>query len=187
MKLYHVGFESLPKPDVHHGRPNADFGAGFYLSDDLDFSRRWAKIRVDKDTVLNEYSLDDRGLKVKWLTRDQEWFDGIVQSRRFGPDPFLGYDVVIGPIANDTIYDTWGILTSGLVSPDRALAALQLGPEYRQIVLKTEKAVAQLCWMGSVILDKDEVRSYREQVKKEEEAYQKAVASLLRDVLDEIQ
>ena len=30
-------------PDITIGRKNADFGQGFYLTDDLDFTRRWAR------------------------------------------------------------------------------------------------------------------------------------------------
>ncbi|MBQ3385478.1 MAG: hypothetical protein IJG59_09775 [Erysipelotrichaceae bacterium] len=33
----------------------------------------------------------------------------------------LNADVIIGPIANDTIFDTLGILTSGYLSSEEAL------------------------------------------------------------------
>ena len=36
-------FEEIRSPDVHHGRKNADFGQGFYMSPDRSFSERWAK------------------------------------------------------------------------------------------------------------------------------------------------
>ena len=37
MLLYHTGFEVIKAPDVHHGRRNADFGQGFYLTTDAGF------------------------------------------------------------------------------------------------------------------------------------------------------
>ena len=43
--LYHTGFQRIEKPDIHIGRANADFGQGFYLSDNREFSRRWARTR----------------------------------------------------------------------------------------------------------------------------------------------
>ena len=42
MILYHTDRGEIRIPDIHHGRANADFGQGFYLSPDKDFSYRWA-------------------------------------------------------------------------------------------------------------------------------------------------
>ena len=39
MQLYHTGFQEIRTPDVHHGRKNADFGQGFYLTADAAFAR----------------------------------------------------------------------------------------------------------------------------------------------------
>lgn len=50
MILYHTSYQEIRLPDVHFGRTNADFGQGFYLSDNEEFSRRWARSRPGKDT-----------------------------------------------------------------------------------------------------------------------------------------
>ena len=55
MKLYHVGFEIIKNPDIKHGRKNADFGQGFYLSPNHDFSLRWARVSKDSNTYINTY------------------------------------------------------------------------------------------------------------------------------------
>ena len=55
MLLYHTGFDEIKHPDIHIGRKNADFGQGFYLSPDLDFTRRWSRIRNDRNTYINTY------------------------------------------------------------------------------------------------------------------------------------
>ena len=36
-------------------------------------------------------------------------------------------DVVVGPIANDTIFDTFGIITSGFLRSDEAIRLLLIG------------------------------------------------------------
>ena len=51
MKPYHTGTVEIPLPDICHGRVNADFGQGFYLTPDVDFTYRWAR----KDAVVNEF------------------------------------------------------------------------------------------------------------------------------------
>ena len=54
-------------------------------------------------------------------------------------DALAHYDVLIGPIANDTIYDIWGITTGGLLSEAQALEILSVGPQYEQVVVKRGK------------------------------------------------
>ncbi len=144
MRLYHTGFAVIPSPDLLRGRKNADFGQGFYLTDDVAFSRRWARQRSCEVTYLNSYELDCTGLRVKVFDRDAAWFDYIFRNRRGEKDALTAYDVIMGPIANDTIYDTWGITTSGFLPREQALRLLSIGPQYRQIVIKTTAAAARL-------------------------------------------
>jgi len=42
MTLYHTSDREIKSPDIYYGRKNADFGQGFYMSPDRDFSYRWA-------------------------------------------------------------------------------------------------------------------------------------------------
>ena len=183
MLLYHVGFSEIKTPDVKYGRSNADFGQGFYTSADKDFSEKWAKKRKTETTIFNEYELDETNLKIKRFKRDQEWFDYIFSNRNFKEDYLSEYDVIIGPIANDTIYDTWGILTSGLIDSKKALEILSVGPEYEQVTLKTQKAVDNLKFLSSHIIPYDDLTKYRTQVRKEEEKYQQSLAELLEDYI----
>ncbi len=86
MLLYHTGFQEIRTPDVHHGRKNADFGQGFYLTPDAAFARRWAKERCGMQTVVNTYELDTEGLAVRSFTRSREWFGYIFANRSGSPD-----------------------------------------------------------------------------------------------------
>ena len=65
MVLYHTGFAEIKEPDIHYGRKNADFGQGFYLSADREFSRRWAKKRRGMQTFWNGYELLTDDLRIK--------------------------------------------------------------------------------------------------------------------------
>ncbi len=185
MLLFHTGFQMIEKPDIKIGRANADFGQGFYLSDDEAFSRRWARERKGQSTYLNCYELDARGLRVKRFSRDAEWFDYIFANRANRPDDLTGFDVIIGPVANDTIYDTWGIITSGVLDRNQALQLLMLGPSYTQVVLKTEKAADALVFKNAVKMDKNEIDAYRAIVSEEERQYQEEFAKLLSEMEDQ--
>ena len=63
--------------------------------------------------MVNIYEFDEEGLDIHTFERDTDWFDYIFHNRRATDK--LDKDVITGPIANDTIYDTWGIPTSGLL------------------------------------------------------------------------
>ena len=177
-RVYHTGYQVIEKPDVHYGRKNADFGQGFYLTAQSEFAGKWAKERKGQQIVLNTYELDLTGLEVQRFTRDSAWFDYIFHNRAGSAD-YVSADVIIGPIANDTIYDTFGIITSGFLTHHQAMRLLMIGPAYEQIVLKTEKAASQLHFIASEILDPSEVEQYRRTVAEEEAVYQKALAEML--------
>ena len=173
MRLYHTGFSEIRVPDLHHGRKNADFGQGFYTSPDISFCRRWARERKGQNTYLNTYELETEGLNILLFERTAEWFDFIYGNRSSLPVNSEEYDVITGPVANDTIYDTFGIITSGLLSREDALKLLMIGPVYIQTVIRTEKASSHLHWLKAEILTPDDIASYRSTVALEEKEYQK--------------
>ena len=181
MLLYHAGFKVIKEPDIHFGRKNADFGQGYYLTADKEFADRWAGERKGEETIVNTYELDTEGLKIKYFNRDGEWLEYIYGNRNGKADK-LAADVIIGPIANDTIYNTNGIVTSGFLKPEEAMQLLLIGSEYRQIALKTEKAVAQLKWLSSRTITPEEIARNKETLAKEESEYQ----VLLAEELDKI-
>lgn len=182
LRLYHTGFQVIETPDLKIGRKNADFGQGFYLSDDREFSRRWARERRGQATYVNAYELETEELRIKGLDRDGEWFSCIYANRTNQGDPLPDYDVIIGPIANDTMYDTWGILTSGMLAQEQVLRLLMLGPKFTQTVIKTEKAAAALRFLGAEEMGKAEIAANRETVRAEEAQYQEAFVRLLSEI-----
>ncbi|MCR5652357.1 MAG: DUF3990 domain-containing protein [Ruminococcus sp.] len=183
-ELFHTGFQIIEKPDIKAGRKNADFGQGFYLSDDIEFSMRWARERKGQTTYLNRYELDTEGLNVKYFTRSAEWFEYIYANRANYPDLLAEYDVIAGPIANDTLYDTWGIIVSGLIAKEDALQLLMLGGTYEQIVIKTEKAAAALRFMSAESIPHEKIAAYRETVRREEERYQQEFVEELSKITE---
>lgn len=175
MKLYHTSNTEIRDPDIYRGRKNADFGQGFYLTTDMDFAYRWA----GKDAIVNEYNLYEEGLLIHRFKRDEDWFNYIFQNRRVRDG--LSVDVVIGPIANDTIFETLGIISSGLLSTADAMKILMIGPEFTQAAIKTEKAASQLKWIRSEKITKlDE--AYR---RAEQAEYDAAFAEVLQEIIGE--
>ena len=177
--LYHTSNQIIKVPDIHRGRKNADFGQGFYLTPDKEFALRWA----GEGAVVNEYIFDSTGLEIRSFSRTKDWFEYIFQNRRAKDS--INADAVIGPVANDTLYDTFGIITSGFLSPDEALRLLLIGPEYTQYAIKSRKAVNQLRWTAAY--KAEDSYKYRDLVKKEEQEYQRLFAEEMQKIAENTQ
>ena len=111
--------------------------------------------------------------------RDSDWFRYLFDNRAGKPDAHPEADVIIGPIANDTIYDTFGIITSGFLSPEEALTLLRIGPEFTQTVLKTEKAVSRLRFLSSRTLTREDVQRNKALAAQDREDYQRQFAAAM--------
>ncbi len=177
MRLYHTGQTVIDVPDIHHGRKNADFGQGFYLTPDREFAYKWAM----KEAVINKYELDMEGLDVHYFKRDEAWFKYLFDNRN--AVDACDADVIIGPIANDTIFNTCGVLTSNLIKPEDAVNILSFGPEYFQVVLKSKKAAEQLRFLGSEVITRDNLD--REEARREEEEYLNEIAEYMGKYSDD--
>ena len=168
LKLYHTSNIELKKPDVNYGRRNADFGGGFYLSASSEFAQKWAS---NRKAIINEYTFDLTELSIKRFSLDTEWFEYISKNRAGYPDVLGKTDVIIGPIANDTLYDTYGIITSGLVSSEDSLNLLSVGKRYIQFNIKTEKAASHLKWKGSKQLNQAQIEAAQKALRAEEKEF----------------
>jgi len=56
-----------------------------------------------------------------------------------------------------------------------------VGSTYEQIVIKTGKAVSNLRFISSSVLAHEEIESYKDIVKQEETAFQKAFAEIVEN------
>ena len=140
----------------------------------MEFARRWA----GADAIVNEYELDTDDLLIQSFRRDEDWFRYIFHNRR-GLDR-LSADLVVGPIANDTIFETFGVISSGYLKPADAMKLLMIGPEYTQVAVKTEKAVRQLRWLRSEAVSGTDA-AHR---KAEQDAYDAVFARLLLEITE---
>ncbi len=182
MKLFHSGYDIIKNPDIRRGRKNADFGQGFYLSDNGEFAGKWLREAKDKTAYVNEYELDTDGLDIKKFEREIEWLDYILANRAGHEDSLKNVDVVIGPIANDTLYDTFGMITGGFLEKEESLKLLMIGPCYYQIVIKSDKALANLKWVKAYEIDNSKLRQFASDLKDEEADYQQKIADAMEDL-----
>lgn len=84
--LYHGSEREISQPSLSLGRPNRDFGRGFYCTENRELSMEWACAR-GKDGVSNQYSLDTEGLNILDLADGThshlEWVALLTDNRVF--------------------------------------------------------------------------------------------------------
>ena len=154
MKVYHGSYVAVPYPDLTHSRENVDFGKGFYTTPIYEQAEQWAKRfrKQNKTGVVSEYSFDDSSLSdVRVLTFEsysEEWLDFILQCRTC--KDATDYDIVIGGVANDRVFNTVELYFDGLIDKVEAIKRLMYEETNLQITFRTEVALSKLVFERSV-------------------------------------
>lgn len=131
MKLYHGSNVEVSNPKIYPNLRALDFGAGFYLSSSNTQAIKWARTVTKRrrvgDPILNIYEFDESKLKnlrvLRFETANFEWLDFVVGNRKanFLLDP---YDVVIGPVANDSTLPVIDNYMDGVYTKEEAVKRL---------------------------------------------------------------
>ena len=153
MILYHGSCLEIAEPDLTHSRSNVDFGRGFYVTPLYDQAVRWCGKfkRRGKDGILSRYMFDEkRETELNMLifnSYSEDWLDFILNCRS-GKDT-TNYDLVIGGVANDKVFNTVELFFDGLINKTEALNRLRYEKPNLQICFRTEKALELLRFEGS--------------------------------------
>lgn len=153
MILYHGSYLEISKPDLKHSRDNVDFGRGFYMTPIYEQAVKWCGKfrRRGKEGIVSRYLFDEENMQnLKILQFDsysEEWLDFILNCRN-GKDS-TDYDVVIGGVANDKVFNTVELFFDGLIDKKEALNRLRYEKPNLQVCLRSEKAIECLVFERS--------------------------------------
>lgn len=156
MTLYHGSSAEILHPDLVHSRKNVDFGCGFYTTPIYEQAEKWCMKfkRRGLEAVVSCYSLDDECfLRLKVLTFDsysEDWLDFILNCRS-GKDT-TDYDIVIGGVANDKVFNTVELYFEGLIDKNEAIRRLRFEKPNLQICFRTDAALEYLKYERSVLV-----------------------------------
>ncbi len=103
IELYHGSGEIIYFPEIRKTKYTKDFSWGFYCTNNYEQAGRWAE-RKPEDGVINVYRYtENTALKIKKFTgMTDEWLDFIAECRS---GKVHEYDIVEGPMADDTIWN----------------------------------------------------------------------------------
>lgn len=147
MILYHGSYIEIPKPDIIHSRANVDFGKGFYTTPIYEQALKWCGKfkRRGKEGIVSCYEFDEiacQTLKIlKFHSYSEEWLDFILNCRS-GRDT-TDYDIVIGGVANDKVFNTVELFFDGLIDKAEAIRRLRYEKPNMQICFRSEEALVK--------------------------------------------
>lgn len=154
MILYHGSNIAIDCIDLEKCRPYKDFGKGFYLTDIRHQAERMAartvKMFKGEPTLTRfEFNIDDaapNGLKIKVFdTPNEEWARFVMANRDINvPQPCHDYDIVIGPVADDTIARLLRLFTENFITEEQLVKELTFSQVTSQYFFHTEAAIKML-------------------------------------------
>ncbi len=153
MTVYHGGAEAIPHPDLAHSRRAVDFGAGFYVTPIYEQAKQWCekRHRRSQQAVVSTYAYNEQAAeKLNVLIFDsysEAWLDFIVACRL--EQDVSTWDIVIGGIANDRVFDTLEAFFDGFASREQTIAKLKYEQPNVQMCFRTVAALETLTFEGS--------------------------------------
>lgn len=147
MILYHGSQKTVEAPEIRIAKYNKDFYYGFYCTILQEQAKRWA-VRHSGTGIINEYLYKpDDSLKIlQFPEMTEEWLDFIVACRS---GKAHDYDIVEGPMANDTIFNYIQNYVDGKISRVAFWELAKFKKPTHQISFHTAKALTTLQFIKS--------------------------------------
>lgn len=149
--LFHGRRVIVEYPEIRIQRYQKDFSWGFYCTDIERQAGRWAT-KFGTAGIVNVYSFDDQAaLSMKRFPEmTEEWLDFVAACRSGIPH---NYDVVEGPMADDTIFNYVQSFLDREISRAAFWELARFKHPTHQISFHTAKALAALTFERSCMAD----------------------------------
>jgi hypothetical protein len=158
MKLFHGSTEIVESPKLLETQRFLDFGNGFYTTTNQNQAERWAVVKQNRmpnqaKAVVSIYRLSKtvfsgKLFNIKEFTKaDEHWLDFVFQNRKGTLTHH--FDIVLGPVANDTLYATLTLYEAGVLTKAETIKRLKVHKLFDQISFNTEKALSQVIFLDS--------------------------------------
>lgn len=163
MLLYHGSNVIVSDPKLVPQKRFLDFGFGFYTTTNqnqaVSFAEKVYRRRKEGAQVVNVYEINEEIAfsecsVLRFDTPDEAWLDFVSQNRA-GRYTGKKIDLIFGPVANDDVYMTFNLYTTGVLTKEQTLEALKIKKVYNQLVFTSEKSLHYLNFIR--ILSKEEM------------------------------
>jgi len=149
MILYHGSYRAIEKPDLSFSREKTDFGRGFYTTPVKEQAVNWSRrfLREGGAAVISAYAfLEKAGDSIsrfrilEFNTHSKKWLDFITASR-LGQPLEVQWDLVIGGVANDKVFNTLELYFNGELTSAQAIRRLRYNKPNFQYCFKNQELI----------------------------------------------
>ena len=162
MILYHGSYVAIENPDLTYSRNNTDFGKGFYLTPLKAQAESWARRFADKydSAIVSAYNfisspsgtLAPNISVLEFDSHNLKWLNFIMECRLGLPND-QKWDLIIGGVANDKVFDTLQLYFDGLIDAEAAIGRLRYNKPNFQYCFKSQALIDDtLTFSGSEVL-----------------------------------
>ncbi len=158
MRLFHGSTVCVSRPRLLAASRRLDFGAGFYTTSSETQARRWAQIKKRREAsdraMLSVYEADLQNVDVRLSIKrfdapTEEWLD-FVMANRMGSSGSRIHDIVAGPVANDTLYETLSLYERSILTRAETIVRLRTHKLADQVAFLTEAGLNVLSFVEGV-------------------------------------
>ncbi len=175
--IYHGSDNIIDKPNYEGGRKFSDFGRGFYATTNIEMAKSWATRKKDKPSYVNKYMFNVDGLNSLTFDLDIHWILFIAYNRGLILNDEINnilnkkyeniheYDVIIGPTADDKMFDTLNLFFNNNITIDHCLHALNSMDLDVQYNIKTQAGIDAVEFSSATQLDELDKVYYSKEVR----------------------
>lgn len=134
LKLYHGSTVIVKKTNLEILNYRTDFGKGFYTTTDFEQAKRWTKIKKDRlgkniegiHQYVNVYEYEENiNLNIlRFESATEEWLKFVLKNRQ-SEELVHQFDIVIGPVANDNLYQVLVSYENGIYNIEETINRLK--------------------------------------------------------------
>ncbi len=152
MIIYHGSDLIVHSPRIMNPTRKTDFGKGFYTTESKKQAERWASVvrmrNNSSKAYINLYEFEiNQDLKIKRFSGPtEEWLDFVMTNRLTDKDH--RYDIVMGPVADDDVYETLHRYQYGLITKEETIYLLKSTKLDGQILFHTDKSLESISFIG---------------------------------------
>ena len=146
MTVYHGSYTTVKQPKIMKSKNTKDFGSGFYCTVIREQAKRWAQ-RYNTP-IVNTYTVRmNTSLKIlEFKEMTEEWLDFIIYCRH---GKLHDYDIVIGAMADDQIYNYISDYMDGIITKEQFWALAKFKYPTHQINFCSDAALLSLDYISS--------------------------------------
>lgn len=157
--IYHGSLEEVRNPEIRHPNRSLDYGSGFYTTTSFEQAKKLVERRMKRSNAnigyVNVYELDCEAVKhmnsLIFDTPSEEWVNFVMKNRTerdFNHD----YDIVYGPVANDSVYAQFSLYEGGIISLQTLIQELKTYKLVDQYLFHTEASLHAIRFVDKKII-----------------------------------